>query len=350
MADNEIQIGYPSDIQRGRTLIKDLVSLSLATQMKVAYNDGSAQTEDSAWTEPSERDYKLPPDRLIEFWPCTEIGSKLLETTGEVTVYEQKIYIADGSLNHLDRISWLVAFNNFGAIRAATFMPAPYEYMLKVTDGTTIHYYTVNIRTGPINIKFPNDMTGSQSLTAPTMYIEVIFHDTDLSIDEAFIDGGSGTFYFAWNTPVLAWFDVYNTIDKGILGGIGFMANLGLSTLFDQLTATFIGNEQMRLAANAAKVPIEIFGTSIAVAICLAAYYNWIEVDKFLEEGGLMKLINAALNPVTVAGTLISAASGMIDNSLISLLVGKGAGAIDTWITTQAMLAVIDDIRLTAYA
>lgn len=349
MSEN-VEVGYPSDMERGRTLVKDLETLSLSCAMKVAYNDGSAQTELSNYTEPSEREYKIPPDRILEFWPSTEIGTKKLVTAGEVTVHSHKIVIADGSLDHLDRISWLLAFSNWGAVRSITFMPAPYEYMLIVTDGTATHYYTVTQRTGPLNVELPEDMTGANSLTSPTMTIEIIFHDTDLGIDEAFVDGGSGTYYFAWAVPVLAWADVYNTVDQGILGGIGFLANIGLSTLFDRLVSNFTSNPQLQMAANMAKVPVEIFGTSIATSLCLAAYYNWIEVDQFIRRGGLAKLIQAAINPITIAGTMVGVGSGLIDNSLVSLLTGKAAGSVTTWMTTQSMLAIIDDVRLTAFA
>jgi hypothetical protein len=346
----DIAIGYPSDMERGRTLVRDLESLALSGAMKVAYNDGSAQTETSNYTEPSERDYKIPPDRVLEFWPVTEIGEKKLVSTGEVTVHPHKVVCADSSLDHLDRISWLLAFNNWGAVKTITFFPAPYKYMLIVTDGTTTHYYTVTNKTGPLNVELPKDMTGENSLSSPTMTIEIIFHDTDLEVTEAFVDGGSGTYYFAWEIPITAWADVYNTVDQGILGGIGFLANIGLSTLFDRLVDTFTQNEQLRMAANMAKVPLEVFGTSIATSLCLAAYYNWIEVDSFIRKGGLSKLINAAVNPLTIAGTMIGVGSGLIQNSMAGLLAGKAAGSVTTWMTTQSMLAIIDDVKICAFA
>jgi hypothetical protein len=193
-------------------------------------------------------------------------------------------------------------------------------------------------------------MTGENSLTAPTMYIEIIFHDTDLGINEAFVDGGSGTYYFAWKNPVKVWFDVFNSVDEGLLSGIGFFTDLAVSGLVTQLIDQFVNNERLRLAANVAKVPIQVYAESMAVAVGLAVYYKWIDFSKFLKNGGLSRLINAALNPISIGGTLISAASGLVDNTIINLLVGQGTQSISTWITTQSMLAVIDDTRLDCYA
>jgi hypothetical protein len=350
MTAQDIEVGYPNDITRGRTIFKDKDDLSLAIQGVATYNDGANKTEVSAYTEPSEREYVIPPDRRINFYPVTEMGTKQLDDAGEVTFYDAKMVNADGSLDHIDRISMKLAFSNWGAIRTVTFFAAPFKYMIIVTDGSTTHYYTMEKQSAPLNIILPDDMTGTNSLTSPTQYIEVIFHDTDLGVDEAFVDGGSGTYYYAYKgIGVQCWADVYNTVDEGILGGFGFLANIGLSTLFDTLVGRLSDNEQLRQTAAVIKAPIEVFASALATAMCLAAYYQWIEVDEFVRKGGISKLINAALNPLNVAGTAIAAGSGLINNSMISLLVGKATGGIATFLVTQSMLAVIDDITLNAY-
>jgi hypothetical protein len=350
MTDNDIEVGYPNEISRGRTIYNNKENLSFVVQAIATYNDGGDKTEDSAWTAPDEREYVIPPDRMVNFNPVTEIGTKLLETDGEVTFHDSKMVNADVALDHIDRISQKIAFSNWGAIRGATFFPAPYKYIIIVTDGVATHYYTVEKGTGPVNIIFPDTMTGEQSVAAPTMTIEIIFHDTDLEITEAFVDAGSGTYYYAWKgISVQAWFDVQNTVDEGILGGLGFLANIGLSTLFSTLVSRLTENAQLQAAANVIKAPIEIFGTSIAAAICLGSYYQWIEVDEFIRKGGLGKLINAALNPMSIAGTAIAAGSGAIQNSMTSLLIGKAAGGISSYLTTQAMIAMIDDIHLNVF-
>lgn len=309
------------------------------------YNDGGAQTEDSAWTESDERDYNMPPDRIIQVYPTTLLGTKKLHTDGEVTVSENGFTNADGALAHIDRHSVKVAFNNWGAINNFTAMPCRYDYMLIVTDGTTTHLYTVQKNSQPMTIHLPSAMTGVQSITAPTMYIEVIFFDTDYGLTENFVAGGSGVYYFVWNEPVTLWFDVYNTIDTGILGGIGFLANLGLAALFNQVEKMLSGNSQLAMAANIAKVPIGVIVSSLATALCLGAYYNWIDVDQFVRKGGIGRLVNAIMNPVAIGSTVVGMAAGLIQNTWANIF-SAAAGSVSAFLTTQAMLTVLDDIHL----
>jgi hypothetical protein len=313
--------------------------------MKVCYNDGAAKTEVSSFTQPSERDYVIPPDRIFPIYPVTRLGSKLLDTTGEVTIYQNRIYCADGSLDHFDRVSFVIGASNWGAVQSITAMPLNFEYMILVTDGSVTHLYKVSRNTGPVHIELPEDMTGEQTATSPTMYVEVIFFDTDYGITDGFVDDGAGTLYYAWMQPLVLWLDVFNTVDTGILGGIGFLANIGLSSLFDRLIPMLTGNGQLQQAAQLAKIPLEVIGTSLATAMCLAVYYNWIEIDDFIRNGGFSKLISAVLNPVSVGGTIVSMATGAIENSW-SQLISKAAGGASTFMTTQAMLRIVDDIAV----
>jgi uncharacterized membrane protein YidH (DUF202 family) len=345
MADNDILVGYPQDLVRGRTLYRDYLDLSLAAQMIQTYNDGGAQTEDSAWTETDEREYNMPPDRILTVYPTTLLGSKLLHTDGEVTVNENGFVNADGSLDHVDRHSVKIAFNNWGAIRNFTAMSNRYDYMIIVTDGSTTHLYTIAKNGPPVTIQLPSAMTGTQSLTAPTMYVEVIFFDTDYGLTSNFVAGASGAYYFVWNAPVVLWFDVYNTIDTGILGGIGFLANLGLAALFNSVQNMLSDNAQLSLAASVAKVPIGVVISSLATALCLGAYYNWIDVDQFIRKGGIGKLVNAILNPIAVGSTVVGMAAGMLQNSWANVF-SAAAGSVSAFITTQAMLVVLDDIAV----
>lgn len=346
MVDNDINIGYPPEIIKGRTLFKDLESLAFAAQMIVSYNDGGAQTEDSDWSEPTERAYVIPPDRIFAIYPVTRLGTKKLHSDGEVTVYENKIVCADATYNHFDRVSVKLAASNFGGIGNITVFPLMFEFMVLVTDGTITHLYKVSRNTGPVTIQLPEDMTGEQTVTAPTMYLELIFYDTDYGITEGFVlDDTNKTLYYAWMQPAIIWCDVVNTLDTGILGGIGFLANIGLSSLFDRIIPMLTDHAQLQVAAKVAKIPIEVIATSLGVAICLGAYYNWIEVDKFISKGGIGRLIQAVLNPVGVGGTLVAMGTGLINNSWANLF-SKAAGGVSTWMTTQAMLQIVDDIQL----
>lgn len=345
MTANDIIVGYPQDLVRGRTLYRDYLDLSVASQMRQSYNDGGAQVEASTWTESDERAYNMPPDRILQVYPTTLLGTKKLDTTGEVTINENGFVNADSSLSHIDRHSVRIAFNNWGAINVMTAIPARYDYMIIVTDGTTTHLYTVKSNSVPMTIHLPSAMTGSQDLSAPTMYVEIIFFDTDYGLTSNFVAGASGAYYFVWNEPVTLWFDVYNTIDTGILGGVGFLANLGLAALFNSVTKMLGGNAQLSLAANIAKVPVGVIVSSLATALCLGAYYNWIDVDQFVRKGGMGKLINAIMNPIAVGSSVVGMAAGLIQNTWANIF-SAAAGSVSAFLTTQAMLAVLDDIHL----
>jgi hypothetical protein len=47
---------------------------------------------------------------------------------------------------------------------------------------------------------------------------------------------------------------------------------------------------------------------------------------------------------------MIGVGSGLIQNSMAGLLAGKAAGSVTTWMTTQSMLAIIDDVKICAFA
>lgn len=332
-------------MELGRTLIRDISALTIVSQFVHTYNDGADKTEVSAWTEPSEREYRMQPDRLFKIFPTTLYGTKLLDTTGECTFNTNGFVNADASLDHIDRVSCKIALSNWGACRNVTFFPNDYDYMVLVTDGTSTHIYKITKGSGPKTILLPPDMTGSNSTSSPTMYIEVIFFDTDLALTEAFYAGASGAYYFVWDKPVTCWFDIYNSVDIGILGGVTAVADLAVSLAFSKLIDSVAQNAMVGQVANVLKVPLEVLTTAIATTVAMAYYYNWIEIEKFMSQGGILKLLNAMTNPLAVGSTLVSMGTAAIDNKW-SNIISKASGSVSSLLVAQGMLAMLDDVAL----
>jgi hypothetical protein len=349
----DIQIGYPQVVERKRTLIKDLEDLECAAQMEVSYNDGSDVEETSTFTVANERDYRMPPDRQIKILPVTQLGTKLLESTGEVTIHSTKIVNADGSYDHTNRISVRIAFTNWSAIQDFICYPCEYPYMVLVTDGTATHLYKVTTNTGPLLVQFPDDMGGVQTIASATKYVEFIFYDdTYDGMDGTFIDD-SGTLYWIYQQPITVLVNVYNSVDTGLLGGIGVFTDLGLNVVVDAIVKRFSDNETVSLLANTLGVRVSSLLSSIGVAVAMASYYRWIEIEKFFSNNGLQRILNGLANPAVISSQLVALGAGALGtkfNGILSSIGSMAAGGLSGYFTMQALLTMMDDVQLNIYA
>jgi hypothetical protein len=348
MADTDINFGYPNLITKGRTVIMDKEDLTFYAKGLVSYNDGGAQTEDSNWTEPSEREYVIPPDRKLNLFPVKEMGNGLIVTTGEVTVYEQKIVCADAAFDHFDRVAFRIAPSHCGAMQELVVYPMPYDYIVDVYDGSAHRYYMVSKLKGPVLVDLSDEFEGENSTKAK--YIEFILFDTDLELTEGFsLDAANKTLYYLWpKTPVQILVNVYNSIDTGLYGAMAFITDIGLTNMYKVIVDNLISNQLYDQLASTVGQAVMPFVTSIAQGLTLAVYWKHTTLKNLVESDIMTRVLAASMNPMAIVSTTTAILSGYYGNKYINLA-SQVAGGATAALQLQAILQVLDDVALNIY-